>query len=136
MNLEEIQYILKNLKYSIQNRIKRKGILQGIINENIDIIENCINKNISIKLIHEIIFQNNEITYNHLRNLIFRARKRIKNKKIIELNFNQKEEKNENKKIFIKPEKHDIIHDNKSDQNSADERLKKLLLQKEKINEK
>lgn len=134
MNQSELENLLMPLKKDLTERINFRGILQSIINKHFFLINDCMNKGISLNLIHSIIFPNNDVSYNHLRNLFYRARNKL-NKNTIkstlikeEINQGIKRENN----VFntlVKKEK-TPIHNSNSDQESADERLKKLLIQK------
>lgn len=149
MNQSELEEILLPLRKDLQERIDSKGMLQAIINKHIQTINKCIDQNVTTSLIYSNIFPDQDISFNHLKNLIYRARAKLakgkinlNNKKGENNNYTQIQNENtenaENTNAFsflAKREEPKPIHDSRSDRQAADERVKKLLqekLQKEK----
>lgn len=139
MNQSELEEALKPLRKDLAERIESRGMLQAIFNKHIQMIDDCINQNITISLIHANIFPENEISFNHLKNLIYRARAKLaKNNNSINRHIggsfstveNNYQNNSENAFSSLAKKEQQPIHNNSSDQKSADERLNKLLMQK------
>ena len=125
MNQTELEMRLSQLKIDITERINSRGMLQAIINKHIHTINTCIDQNVTIKLIHENIFPNGDISFIHFKNLIYRARR--SNKKISQEVLESKNLTNP-LSAFSTSEQ---IHNNSSDKEAAEERLNKLLSKKQ-----
>lgn len=139
MNQSELEEALNPLRKDLAERIESRGMLQAIFNKHIQMINDCINQNITINLIHANIFPENEISFNHLKNLIHRARKKLaKNNNPINHHiggsYSTVENNHQNNTVnafsSLAKKEQQPIHNNSSDQKSADERLNKLLMQK------
>lgn len=125
MNQTELEMRLSQLKIDITERINSRGMLQAIINKHIHTINTCIDQNVTIKLIHENIFPNGDISFIHFKNLIYRARR--SNKKISREVLENKNSTNP-LSAFSTSEQ---LHNNSSDKDAAEERLNKLLNKKQ-----
>ncbi|NBI13699.1 hypothetical protein GVX81_08790 [[Haemophilus] felis] len=150
MNKSELESMLTPLKKDLEERINFRGILQSIINKHFPLINDCMNKGISLSLIHSIIFPKNDVSYSHLRNLFYRAKNKL-SKNPNHIFNNQEEERKEelqannetqnnsvNVFSFLAKKEETPIHDNRSDPKAVDERVKQLLMrkkQKEALNE-
>lgn len=142
MNQSQLEELLKPLKEDLQNRIESRGMLQATINKHIQIINRCIDQNITISLIHANIFPDNDVSFNHLKNLIYRARARLakKNQKHDEQtggnNYSEQQyiEQNNSNSVnafsSLAKKEQKPIHNSSSDQQAANERLQQLLMQK------
>lgn len=142
MNQSELDNALTPLKKDLSERINSRGMLQGIINKHIQMINRCIDQNVTISLIHATIFPENDVSFNHLKNLIYRARTKlaksqqstnnsqggISQENIIEGQYTSTQNGNAFSSLAKKEQK--PIHNSSSDQEAANERLKQLLMQK------
>lgn len=142
MNQSELDNALTPLKKDLSERIDSRGMLQGIISKHIQMINRCIDQNVTISLIHATIFTENDVSFNHLKNLIYRARAKLAKSQQSTNNYqggipqeNITEEKytstqNGNAFSSLVKKEQKPIHNSSSDQESANERLKQLLMQK------
>lgn len=143
MNQSQLEELLQPLKEDLQNRIESRGMLQATINKHIQIINRCIDQNITISLIHANIFPDNDVSFNHLKNLIYRARARLAKKKPKHdeqtggNNQNSEQqyiEQNNSNSVnafsSLAKKEQKPIHNSSSDQQAANERLQQLLMQK------
>lgn len=125
MNQTELEMFLSQLKIDITERINSRGMLQAIINKHIHTINTCIDQNVTIKLIHENIFPNGDVSFIHFKNLIYRARR--SNKKISQEVLESKNLTNPLSAFGTSEQ----LHNNSSDKDAAEERLNKLLNKKQ-----
>jgi hypothetical protein len=137
VNKEELDEVLLPIKKALKERIKSRGMLQAIINKYILEINYCIDQNITIRLIHNNLFPDNDVSFIHLKSLIHRARDKLaRNKKKEETKKDLTKEDNFIQTNVFSPlaKKETLpIHNSSSDQESANERLQKLLTQKKEM---
>lgn len=126
MNKKELEQSLSALKKDIEERINSRGMLQGIINKHINTINICIAQNVTIKLIHKYVFTNDDISFTHFKNLIYRARRSNKRKKT----SMEVIQDNNTTNCFSALSVNKTIHNNSSERKAADERLQELLIKK------
>ncbi|MFQ0972246.1 hypothetical protein [Gilliamella sp. BG6] len=133
MNKEELDEVLLPIKKALRERIKSRGMLQAIINRYIQEINYCIAQNVTIRLIHNNLFPDNDVSFIHLKNLIHRARDKFAKNRTKEATKDLiKEDDFTQTNVFSSLAKKETqpIHNSSSDQESAEERLNKLLMQK------
>lgn len=133
MNQHELERTLEPLKRDMQERIESRGIVQAIINKHIKMINDCIAQNITVKVIHLNVFPNNDISFNYLKTLIHRARKKLNTGNLRNVdNKNLEPETPQYNNVFssLKKTEQTPIHNGSSDEQKSNERLERLLKQK------
>lgn len=130
MNQSELDAALLQLKEDLKNRINSHGMLQSIINKHIKMINSCIDQNVTISIIHNYIFPDKDITILHFKNLIYRARKKNTRNNIN--NSRRASTENSYNSLSFLSKDSKPIHNNSSDEEAANQRLKLLMQQKNK----